>query len=121
MSKIDKDVEKLRDQLLTRLIPEHWTPAERKAFAKRAGISDETIRTIIRRRNLNADTLLRLLLAKGVDFDAILNFPQKNLSKATLTQGEKSWFKIGSELSEDELVEYSSLVEYVKSRFIGPK
>ena len=80
-------------------------------MAKAAGISIETLRTTLKRQTMNADTLIRLLLARGVSAQTIENLPQTELDQ--LSQGEVEWLELGRELNEAEKREFASLVRFL--------
>ena len=115
MSADTKDVQEVLDGLFDLLVPKEITPKERKALAKKAGISEGTLRANIHRKTLNAATLVRLLLARGVSRKTLVDLPQTETSK--LSDGEASWIKLGRELSETERIEFSALVGILRSKW----
>ncbi|GIL18737.1 MAG: hypothetical protein BroJett040_24880 [Oligoflexia bacterium] len=64
---------------------------------------------------MNADTMIRLLLARGVSASTLENLPQTETSK--LSRGEIEWNELGRELSEEEKREFASLIRYLLIRW----
>jgi hypothetical protein len=91
-------------------------PKERTKLALEAGISGETLRHILKRQSLHADTLIRLLLARGVSVKTITNLPQTDLSK--LSEAEVEWLEFGRELTAAEKVEFVALIKYVRAMWM---
>ena len=111
MASIDKQINQVMQKVLAMVAPKGMTSSERRELAKAAGISHESLRTTLKRKTMNADTLIRLLLARGVSASSIENLPQSEASK--LSRGELDWIELGRELSEDEKREFSSLIRYL--------
>jgi hypothetical protein len=88
---------------------------ERRALAEKAGISAETLRTNVRRKSFNADTLMRLLLARGVSAETLSHLPQTDFSK--LSKSEVIWLELGRKLNDAEKVQFAELVEYLRVRW----
>ncbi len=57
------------------VVPKGMEPKERAEVAKKAGLSPETLRTMSGRKSVNADTLVRLLIARGVNPNLLSNLP----------------------------------------------
>lgn len=115
MSKIGQEAEAILKQLIELVVPAGMTPAERRHLALKSGISEETLRTTLKRKSMNADTLLRLLLARGVSAKTLVQLPQTELAK--LPKGEAEWLSLGRDLSEEERVEFVGLVKYLRARW----
>lgn len=115
MNANDKRVKQTLQKLLGFLIPAGMSPKEREALAKNAGISAETLRTSLKRQSMNADTLIRLLLARGVTTQTLENLPQTDLK--SLPPGEAEWLELGRELSEMERKEFSGLIRYLRIKW----
>lgn len=115
MGKAEQEIEKVLEELLSLVVPEGMSAKERNQFAGRAGISPETLRTNIKRKTLNATTLIRLLLARGISPKTIIDLPQTE--HARLSKGESDWLKFGRELGEDEKVEFVSLLKVLRSKW----
>ncbi len=120
MSDIDKRAKQTLSKLLTWLVPSGMTPKERNSLAKTSGISPETLRTTIKRQSMSADTLLRLLFARGVDQQTLENLPQTNFK--TLPPSEAAWIDLGRDMSETERKEYAELIRFLRNKWnIKPK
>jgi hypothetical protein len=116
MRKIDSDVDNLEKKVIEFLVPEGMVPKERDKLAKKAGLSPESLRNIVRRKGkMTANSLFRLLIAKGVETQDLAYPKQSNYKK--LTKGEVDWIEMGKDLDETEKREFSSLVRYLRSRF----
>lgn len=115
MANIDKQIHQIMQKILAMIAPKGMSPSERKELAKSAGISPESLRTTLKRKTMNADTMIRLMLARGVPASAIENLPQSEPSK--MSRGELDWAEVGRELSEEEKREFSSLVRYLVARW----
>ncbi len=115
MSNTDKEVKIVLSKLLEFIVPEGMSPKERRRLAAQAGISEETLRKNLQRKSLNADTLIRLLLARGVSAKALAAPQQADLSK--LSEGEAGWAEFGRKLSEAERTEFVELLKYLRSRW----
>ncbi|MGZ3745076.1 MAG: hypothetical protein ACXVBQ_14535 [Pseudobdellovibrionaceae bacterium] len=111
MSGSDRRIKQSLQRLLLFIVPKGMTAKERTSLANSAGISVETLRTTVKRQSLNADTLIRLLIARGVSAQTIENLPQTEL--VHLSQGEIEWMELGRELSEGEKKEFSGLVRFL--------
>jgi len=115
MRKTDQEVKAVLQKLLDFIVPPGMTANERAQIAAKAGISVNTLRTNLRRKTINADTLIRLLLARGVQAKALTELPQLDTSK--LSKGENNWLILGRQLSETERVEFAELVKFVRTRW----
>ncbi|MBS1983232.1 MAG: hypothetical protein JST16_03590 [Bdellovibrionales bacterium] len=115
MSKLDDEVKLILERLLALVVPKGMTTKERRQLAKKAGISDETLRSGIRTRSLRSDTLLRLLRARGVSAKTLATLPQSD--PAELNHGDFVWLDYGNQLSEAEKVEYVGLIRFIRSKW----
>lgn len=116
MTAPDRRVKQTLQRVLAFLIPKGMSAKEREALAKAAGISHETLRTSLKRQSMNADTLIRLLLARGVAPQAIENLPQTELKE--MPMGEVDWLELGRELSEKEKKEFAGLIRYLRIKWM---
>lgn len=120
MSDIDKRAKQTLSKILNWLIPAGMTTKERNTLAKNSGISPETLRTTLKRQSMSADTLLRLLLARGIDQNNLENLTQTNLK--ALPKSEADWIELGRILSDVERKEYTELVRFLRDKWtIKPK
>jgi hypothetical protein len=115
MRNSDRKIQALLTQLMDFLVPAGMTRKERLILAERAGISGETLRKNIQRKSLNADTLIRLLLARGVSPETLLQLPQSEFSE--LSKGETVWLELGRKLTDNEKSQYAELIEYIRIRW----
>lgn len=115
----DKDVREILKQLIDQLAPEDMPKPEVAKLRKATGFGESTIRNARKREALSGDTLIRLLLAHGVDPREILNLPRKKPSKVcpTITK----WHKLGLTLTELEREAYSDLINWNKKKFTPKK
>lgn len=111
MTGSDRKVKQTLHRLLSFISPKGMTAKERNALAKSAGVSVETLRTTLKRQTMNADTLIRLLLARGVSSQTIENLPQTELDQ--ISQAEVEWLELGRDLSEAEKKEFAGLIRYL--------
>lgn len=115
MDKLERDTKLALRRLLNMLVPKGMKGKERAALAQTAGISPETLRHVLTRQSLSADTLLRLLLVRGVSMKALANLPQTNFEK--LSEGEAEWLEYGRELGDAEKIEFVALIKYIRARW----
>lgn len=115
MKRIDSEAKAALAELLDILVPASMTPAERKTLAAKAGLNPNSLRVGIHRRSLGADTLIRLMLARGISSRSIKQLPQTEL--AQLSKGEGEWLSLGRQLTDDERVEFSGLVRFMLARW----
>lgn len=97
------------------LIPPGMSPAERRELAAKAGLNPNSLRVGVHRRSLGADTLIRLMLARGIAARALKQLPQTELDK--LSQGETEWLSLGRQMNEKEKVEFAGLVRFMRGRW----
>lgn len=116
---MNKQVKDILIQLVEILAPEDMPKGEVAKLRKATGLGESTIRTARKRERISADTLMRLLLAHGVDAKDIVNLPRKKPSKICPTMTE--WNKLGSKLTEKERSAYLELVEWNRKRFTTTK
>lgn len=115
MAKLDEEVKLVLERLLSIVVPKGMSPRERRHLAKKAGISDETLRAGIRNRSLRSDTLLRLLLARGVSPKTLATLPQSDVTQ--LNRGDFVWLDYGTQLTEEEKIEYIGLIRFIRSKW----
>ena len=112
MTIMDKNVEKILSDWANRVVPEGMSAPEIRKFAEKAGLNWETLRNVRRRKSFKADTIVRALLASGVDPKALLNLPVN--PKSSLLPNEKEWIQFGRTLAEKERLEFVDLIKHVK-------
>ncbi|MBS1983259.1 MAG: hypothetical protein JST16_03730 [Bdellovibrionales bacterium] len=115
MAKLDDDVELILERLLKLVVPVGMGTRERRQLAKKAGISDETLRAGIRNRSLRSDTLIRLLVARGVSPKTLASLSQSDAGQ--LNRGDFVWLEYGNHLTEQEKVEFVSLIRFMKDKW----
>lgn len=109
---MDKNVEKVLNNWADRVTPEGMPTPEIRKFAEKAGLNWETLRNVRRRKSYKADTIIRALLASGVEMKSLLNLPVD--PKSSLLPKEKEWIQYGRTLAEKEKVEFIELLKHVK-------
>lgn len=115
MSAMDKKVREILMDLIDILAPEEMPKGEIAKLRQATGLGESTIRTARKRERMSADTLVRLLLAQGIDEQDILNLPRKKPSKICPSLTE--WNKLGLSLNKTERETYSEFIKWNKSRF----
>ena len=112
---MDKLVRKILMDLIHNLAPDNMPRNEVGKLVKATRLGESTIRTAKKRERISADTLMRLLLAHGVDPKDIMNLPKKNPSKVCPTLTE--WNKLGLKLNKKEREAYISMIEWNQKVF----
>jgi len=112
---LDARVRIVLEKLMAFIVPEGMSVKDRNDLAQRAGISPETLRKNLQRNSLNADTLIRLLLARGVTTETLTTLPQLNLE--TISKGEQAWLQFGLEITDRERLEFLELLRYIMLRW----
>ena len=115
MKKIDTETRAVLEDLLQILIPSGMSASEKKELAGKAGLNPNSLRVGIHRKSISADTLIRLMLARGIAAKSLKQLPQTELHK--LSKGESDWLELGRQSSEDERVEFTGLIRFLKSRW----
>lgn len=115
MSAMDKKVKSILMHLIETLAPEDMPKGEIAKLREATGLGESTIRTARKRERISADTLVRLLLAQGIDEQDIINLPRKKPSKICPSLTE--WNKLGLSLSKTEREAYTEFVKWNKTRF----
>jgi hypothetical protein len=82
------------------LVPKGMKTPDIEALAKSAKISPGTIRQIRNRGSVSADTIVSLMLARGVSKDQLENLSQDG--KSSFSKSLTEWNRIGNKLSEEE-------------------
>ena len=102
-------------KLIDILAPDEMPRNEVSKLVKATRLGESTIRTARRRERISGDTLMRLLLAHGVDPKDIINLPRKKPSRVcpTLTQ----WNRLGLRLSKEEREAYTSMIDWSRKIF----
>lgn len=112
MSNLDQSVDKILNEWADKVVPEGMSTPEIKKFAAKAGLSWETLKSIRRRKSYKADTIIRGLLAAGVEPKSLLNLPIN--PKLSLLPKEKEWIQYGKTLAEKEKVEFIELLKHIR-------
>lgn len=81
-------------------IPEDMPFGEVEKLAKAAEISPGTLRQIRKRESVSADTILAILLARGVSEEALINLPQSGA--AVFSRSLSDWNRLGNTLSDGQ-------------------
>lgn len=81
-------------------IPEDMPFGEVEKLAKAAGISPGTLRQIRKRESVSADTILSILLARGVPEEVLTNLPQSGV--AGFSKSLSEWNRLGNTLTDDQ-------------------
>lgn len=115
MRKIDQEAKYVLHKILCFVAPAAMKASERAQLARAAGINPDTLRHLLKRESLHADTLIRLLLARGVSAKAITNLPQTEFSE--LKPGEARWIEYGRALTEVEKIEFVEIVDYIRQKW----
>ena|SRR5665213_377870 len=96
-------------------IPRDMPFGEIEKLAKAAQISPGTIRQIRSRESVSADTIVSLMLARGVSEDELTNLAQKGEVKFSKTLSE--WNKLGNTLSDKQREHTIKLVHFLISEW----
>ncbi len=112
MSTLDQNVEKVLHEWADRVVPKDMPIPEIRSFAQNAKLNLETLKNVRKRKSYQADTIVRALLASGVELKPLLNLPIN--PKLSLLPKEKEWIQYGRTLSEKERVEFIELLKHVK-------
>lgn len=94
-------------------IPKDTPFGELKALAKAAQISPATIQKIRQRESVGAETILSILLAKGVLEEDLTGLTQKGDVKYSKSLSE--WNRLGNSLSEHQREQILKLVSFLLS------
>ena len=108
---MDVEVDRLIADLIDQLIPPRLPRGEAQRISAITGLSVTTIRSIRNRKNLSADTLLRLLLARGVSPAVLTSLPRTSRSEAS--RQDTRWAKLGASLSEIEMEKTIELIRFL--------
>jgi hypothetical protein len=90
-------------------IPEDMPFGEVEKLAKAAQISPGTLRQIRKRESVSADTILSILLARGVPEEALMNLPQSEA--AAFSRSLSEWNRLGNTLSDGQRENIIKLVK----------
>ncbi len=115
MGNVNSNTKLVLSRWMKFLVPASMSTKERRKVAARAGVSDETLRSSIRRQAINGDTLIRLFLARGISVQYLLELQQTE--RSAMSRGESLWAEVGLELSEVEKAEFAEIVRYLRDRF----
>ena len=111
----DKKVRTILEELMEFIVPRGMSPRQRAELARRAGLDPETLRTMARRKSVHADTLIRLLLARGVAPRSISLLPQTH--EENMEESEMEWILFGQKLTSLERSEFLRLMEFLQRRW----
>ncbi len=109
---MDKNIDKVLKNWADRTVPDGMPTSEIKALAEKAGLNWETLRSVRRRKAYTAETIIRALLASGVEVKTLLSLPVN--PKGSLLPKEKEWIQYGRTLSAKERSEFIELLKHVK-------
>ncbi len=112
---MDKKVREILTLLIDLLAPADMPKSEIAKLRKATGLGESTIRTARRRERISADTLMRLLLAHGVDEKDIIHLPRKRSSKICSSLTE--WNRVGLTLTKTERKAYTDFIKWNRQRF----
>lgn len=112
---MDKQVKLVLDSLIAFAAPKGFSPTERAKIAKKAGLSPATLRAMSWRRTVNADSLIRLLIARGMSAQSLSNLPQTEFSP--VKESEIQWFKIGQELTSEKKMAFIQLIKFLQNQW----
>ncbi len=112
MDKLNQSVEKVLHEWADKVVPENMPIPEIKKLAQKSKLNWETLRNVRKRKSYKADTIVRALLASGIDLKSLLNLPIN--PKLSLLPKEKEWIQYGRTLSEKERAEFIELLQHVK-------
>ena len=116
MKKPDQEVSEAIEELMHHVLPEGIEVTTRKHLAKKAGLSDETLRTVRRRKNLTVDTLFRILYGRGVPLkDLIRSIKTKNFSM--LLEEEAKLIRFSMKMSEKDRKHSLELLKFMHNRW----
>ncbi len=112
MSFMEKEVKKILEAWADRTVPEGMSTPEIKKLAEKANLNWETLKGVRRRKAYTAETIIRALLASGVEVKSLIDLPIN--PKLSLLPKEKEWIQYGRTLAEKERVEFIELLKHVK-------
>lgn len=113
MSNMDKKIELILSNWADRVVPDGMPTPEIKKFAEKAGLNWETLKSVRRRKSYKADTIVRALLASGVEIKSLLELPIN--PDSALLPGEREWIEYGRTLAQKERTEFIDLLKHVKN------
>ncbi len=112
---LQSKIDKILAELLEQLIPERIRSGEAARFSKATGLAPTTLRVARLRQSINADTLIKLLVAHGVPEDVLTNLPRSRPSK--ISKSLTKWNKIGLKLSDKERESIGAFVEILITKW----
>lgn len=114
--KIDKEVNEAIEELLENILPEEIETKTRKHLANKSGLSDETLRTVRRRKNLTVDTLFRILYGNGISLtDFVRSIKTKNFSM--LPVSEADLIRFSKKMSDKDRKHSLELLKFMQKRW----
>ena len=114
--KIDREVNEAIEELMRNILPKEIEIKTRKHLAKKSGLSDETLRTVQRRKNLNIDTFFRILYGRGVSLKELTR-SIKTKKFSMLLENEAELIRFGMKLKEEDRGRYLDLLKFIHSRW----
>ena len=114
--KIDQEINKAIQELIQYVVPQGIGPQTRKHLAKKGGLSEETLRTINRRKKLNVDTLFRILYARGIPLQKLVK-SIKTKRFSMLLEREAKLIKFCMRMSEKNQKHSLELLEFIHDRW----
>lgn len=112
---MDKIVRETLMALIKILAPDEMPRNEVAKLIRATRLGASTIRNAKKRERISGDTLIRLLLANGVDPKDIINLPRKRISRVCPTMTE--WNKLGLKLNKKEREAYISMIDWNRKIF----
>lgn len=85
---------------ISSFIPKDMPYGEIEKLAKAAGISSATLRQIRSRESVNADTIVSIMLARGVSEEDLMNLSQSG--EAKFSRSLSDWNQLGNTLSDKQ-------------------
>ena len=105
-----KIVNKILHKLLEQLVQKDKNIAK---LSKATKLSETALRNLESRKSINADSLIKLLLANGVSEDLLTNLPRNKPSQVSETL--TNWHKIGLSLNDKQREKIGSFIKILKS------
>jgi hypothetical protein len=92
-------------------LPKEMAFGEVEKLARAAQISPGTIRQIRNRESMSAETIVSIMLARGVSEDDLINIPQRG--EAKFSKSLSDWNHLGNSLSEKQREQIVKLANFL--------
>lgn len=92
-------------------LPKDMAFGDVQKLAKAAQISPSTIRQVRSRESVSADTIVSVMLARGVSEDDLMSLPQRGEVKYSKSLGD--WNRLGNKLSDKQREQIIKLVNFL--------